>query len=315
MKHALMLSAGLSLLSFTGISQSKQKADTTTKKEKTTIVIDGDKVTINGKVIDGTMNEDFQIIRGDGGKRVIMLADSLRMKLPARGRVAEMPLFWQESTSNKAFLGVASEKTDSGLEVTEVSKNSPAEKAGIQVKDIIVSVDGRVVVNSQDLYETIGKYNPNDLVKIEIQRNGKKQTVEARLARAVTQGFRFELNDMDFDMPLMREFGLPGRPGERVEVIRELRKPRIGLQIQETEEGNGVAVLEVTPESPAAKAGLQKGDLITSLQKKPITDLDAALSILRELKEGESATVVYKRNGKEQKTDIKLPKQLKKASL
>ena len=315
MKHALLLSAGLSLLSITGIAQGKQKADTTTKKEKTTIVIDGEKVIINGKVIDGTMNEDFQIIRGDGGKRVIMLADSLRMKLPARGRVAETPLFWQESTSNKAFLGVASEKTDNGLEVTEVSKNSPAEKAGMQTKDIILSVDGKAVTTSQELYEAIGKYKPEDLVKIDIQRNGKKQTLEAKLAKAAAQGFRFEFNDMDFEMPRIGEFMMPGRPGERVEVIRELRRPRIGLQIQETEDGNGVAILEVTPESPAAKAGLQKGDLITSLQKKSITDLDAALSILRELKEGESAAVVYKRNGKEQKTDIKLPKQLKKASL
>lgn len=313
MKHALLLFAGLSLLSITGIAQGKQKADTTTKKEKTTIVIDGEKVIINGKVIDGTMNEDFQILRGDGGRRIMMFADS--MVVNGKKRIAAMPQIWQEANSNKAFLGVASEKKENGLEVTEVSKNSPAEKAGIQTKDIILSVDGKAVTTSQELYEAIGKYKPEDLVKIDIQRNGKKQTLEAKLAKAAAQGFRFEFNDLDFEMPRMGEFMMPGRPGERVEVIRELRRPKIGLQIQETEDGNGVAVLEVTPESPAAKAGLQKGDLITSLQKKSITDLDAALSILRELKEGESAAVVYKRNGKEQKTDIKLPKQLKKASL
>jgi serine protease Do len=93
------------------------------------------------------------------------------------------------------------------------------------------------------------------------------------------------------------------------------RKPKIGLQIQDVEEGKGVKVQEVDENSPAAKAGLKEGDVITEVNGKPVDGVDNVRSEIRDIKEGDILKVKYNRNGSSQSADIKLPKKLKTADL
>jgi serine protease Do len=93
------------------------------------------------------------------------------------------------------------------------------------------------------------------------------------------------------------------------------RKPRLGIEIQDVEEGKGVKILDVDDDTPAAKAGLKKDDVISGLNGKSIDSVDELQSALKEMKEGDSFKVTYKRNGQSQTAEIRFPKKLKTAEL
>ena len=107
---------------------------------------------------------------------------------------------------NEAFLGVSSKKTDkAGASVLEVTKGSPAEKAGIKKGDLITKVNDTKIDGPENLFETIHNYKAGDKVKIVLMRDGKEQTVTATLEKAeqmFPKDFNYNYN-FNFKMPPM----------------------------------------------------------------------------------------------------------------
>ena len=90
----------------------------------------------------------------------------------------------------------------------------------------------------------------------------------------------------------------------------------MGIEVQDTEEGNGVKVTDVNDEdAPAAKAGLKKGDIITSINEKNIKSTDDIKDILKNVKSGDVVTIQFMRDGKLQNAQVKFPKELKTTDL
>ncbi len=265
--------------------------------EKITIVVDGEKVSVNGKPIEEFKDENVEIIRSKS-RNGYAIATTPRLNLASKINV---PMAYsynynynQDGMSfggNKAVLGVTSDKEGSGAKITTVTKESAAEKAGLKVGDIIKKINDAVIDDSNDLYSVIGKYKPEDKVTITYLRDGKENTTTATLTKAKTISWG---NGDSFSWS---------------------RKPRIGLQIQDVEEGNGVKVLDVDEETPAAKAGLKEDDIITEIDGKDLKNVDEFKTKTQELKEGDTIKVTYKRNGKSATADIKIPKKLKTANL
>ena len=117
-------------------------------------------------------------------------------------------------------------------------------------------------------------------------------------------------NDFHFDMPDM-----PDMPEINGMQFNTIRKPRLGLQIQDLAEGNGVKILDVDGDTPAEKSGLKKDDTITEIDGKPIASVDELKTKVKDLKEGDSIKITYQRSGKTQTTEIKFPKRLKTANV
>ena len=103
----------------------------------------------------------------------------------------------------------------------------------------------------------------------------------------------------------MQDFAFAGFP----------RQQKLGLKIQDTEDGNGVMVLDADKDSPAEKAGLKKDDVVTEIDGKKITNTDDAREQLHDIAEKYAYNIKAKRNGKEMSFDIKIPKKLKTANL
>src|SRR5690349_24440189 len=133
-----------------------KKADT---NEKLTIVIDGDKVTVNGKPVEDYKSDDVDIIR-DGDESFAFAAP---MVPPGNMNVMGDD-FMKEIHSNKAFLGVMTKEGDGGAQITEITKESPAEKAGLKEGDVITKINSDKVEDADDLYKAIGKYKPGEKV-------------------------------------------------------------------------------------------------------------------------------------------------------
>ena len=92
-------------------------------------------------------------------------------------------------------------------------------------------------------------------------------------------------------------------------------KPRLGIQVQDTEDGKGVKVLEVEDDEAADKAGLKEDDIITQVNGKNITSVDDVKETMKTAKKGDTLKVTFLRDNKTQTVNVKLPKDLKTTDL
>jgi serine protease Do len=92
-------------------------------------------------------------------------------------------------------------------------------------------------------------------------------------------------------------------------------RPKLGLSVQDTEDGKGVKVIDVDDEGNANKAGVKQDDVITSINDKEVNSADEVAKIVRENKDKPSIMLKLKRNGKAQNIEVKMPRKLKTADL
>lgn len=280
------------------------------KRQKTTIIIDGDNVIVNGKDLNEMSPEEREKLGHIKINPPIRLRAEGPYKRPLH--IWGDPFIKKTEGTPRAFLGVMSEKNEKGAKITSVTKESAAAKAGLQKDDIITKVNDQSITDSEDLFETIRKFKPEDKVTISYLRDGQLKTTTAMLGKTMDMDVDFNFDDrlgrsFDFDMPELREL-------EKLN-WNFSRKPRVGIEIQDTEDGKGVQVTEVEDETPAQKAGLQEKDIITSINGKSVTSVDEIKAALKDLKEGDSIKAGITRSGKAQTIDIKIPKKLKTADL
>jgi serine protease Do len=301
------------------------------KTEKTTIVIEGDKVTVNGKPVEKG-DKDIIIHRFDGDDEFVFRSPKVRVIAPRiyqRGPEGwgqfngddfskEFRMNWKTG----AFLGVVTEDHDKGALVEEVQKETPAEKAGLQKGDIITKVGDKKIESPSDLSEAVHSKKPNDEVEISYLRDGKEKKAKVKLgeSKGGPQGmrsFNFDMPDMHFGEGQFNFEHLQPRLHGLQDQIRIYQgpRPKFGATIQDTEEGNGVKVLEVEADSPSAKSGLQKDDVITEVNGKAVKNVAEAREALRPNNEQNLWTVKVLRGGKPVTVEVKIPKKLNKADL
>jgi serine protease Do len=211
---------------------------------------------------------------------------------------------------NAAFLGVSSRKTEKGgATVLEVTKGSPAEKAGIRKGDIITKVNDAKVESPESLFDAVHNYKPGDKVTIVFTRDGKVQAVSATLDKSEYKQKDFNYNyNYNFKMPPMPEMNMH---------MDELwaSRPKIGLTAQDSEDGKGVRVLEVEDSSAAFKAGLKKGDIILLFDGNEVNSANELVDQLQEAKRKGTVKVKILRGTVTQELDLKIPRKLKTAEL
>ena len=229
------------------------------------------------------------------------------------------------SNGTKAFLGVTTDDVEEGAKIISVSDNSGAEKAGLKKGDIITKIGDHTIEDASDLTEAIGKYKPEDKVTITYKRDGKENKVTATLGKnkasgyAQAYGFAPDAREFPSDAfaPLERlndyNFNWDRDKNNLLGTITG--RPRLGIKAQDTEEGNGVKVLNVAPESSAGKAGIKEGDIITEFDGNKITSADELAEAAQESREKTSVKLQVIREGKTQTIEIKTPKKLKTANL
>ncbi len=226
-----------------------------------------------------------------------------------------------------SFLGVSTEKDDKGAKIVSITKGSAAEKAGLLKGDIIYKVDDKKIEGPAELSEAITAKKPKAEVKINFKREGKDKSVKATLQeRKEVRSFSFSMPDggtKAFTLP--RTPRAPGAAMPPGNFYREEfdfgdnvifnRRQKLGLKIQDLEEGSGVKVLEVEEGSAAEKAGLKKDDVITEIGGVKVNNTDDAREQLHLNSEKSNYPLTAKRNNAEMKFEVKIPKKLKTTNL
>lgn len=329
--NTLIKSAALAMLlgsSITVTAQSDNKKDKASdeskdivirkkggSKEKMTIVIDGDNVTINGKPVDDYKGDGVEVMR-DGDFDMEWDGDfdlAMPPGMPHGGMQMFGDDFLREVHSNRAFLGVMTEKADGGAKITDVTEKSAAEKAGLKKGDIITKINDDKIEDADDLYKAVGAYKPGEKVKVTYKRDGKENTATAEL------GENKQMRVFSFNNGDAKGLTAPMPPGDmqKFKYFNHFWGDhlRLGIQVQDTEDGNGVTVLEAEDDEPAAKAGIKEDDIITQVNGKAIKSVEDLTDIIKDAKSGDTLALTIKRNGSTQTINVKFPKDLKTTDL
>ncbi len=213
-----------------------------------------------------------------------------------------------------SFLGVYAEDINSeksarynlrearGVGITSIVKDSPAEKAGLRKDDVILRFDGENVTSVRKLNRLVTEVAPDQSVRLGISRGGSEQEVAVTIGKRTNKFTSFEnlkklpgvevwgpgFGDRDF----VYAFGNNRRIGISTTPLTKQLADYFGIVA-----GTGVLVTAVTDDSPAAKAGIKAGDVITAVDGEKIEGSGDLSRALNKKKEGDvSLTVVRNKN-------------------
>jgi serine protease Do len=279
------------------------------KDEKVVVEFKGDKLIVNGKEVDEFESENLSISRNKLRDLRAFSAPNGNWGLADFEGNNGFRMFSEDE--NRAMLGVTTEKVDRGAEIKEVSKESAAEKAGLKAGDIITKIDETKIEDADDLSKAIHSHKPGDKVSVSYLRDNKEQKVSAELGK--WKGIKFDSYTPDFHFEMPEYNVTPRIRGNGAFMYGGA--PKLGLSVQDTDDGKGVKVIEVDEESNAAKAGLKEEDVITHINDKEVNAADEVAKIVKESKEKPSIMVKINRGGKTQNVELKMPRKLKTADL
>jgi membrane-associated protease RseP (regulator of RpoE activity) len=258
-------------------------------------------------------------------------------KAPAPGEPRTFSFSWdgdggylgvQTEEVTRENLGKYNLREVRGVAVAKVVEGSPAAAAGLQDGDVIVKINGEDITSGRKLTRLVSEISPDHTAQLTVVRGGSEReinvTVGKRPMPTFAEGSFFPegLKDFDLKMPELEkfEFKMPeleklkdlekfkweSRPGEpMVWSFSNRRQIGVGLTPLTKQLSdhfgvtNGALINNVREDSPAAKAGLKAGDVITEIDGKAVKgELDVVRAI-GEKKEGE-VTVTFVRAGQKQ---------------
>ena len=206
------------------------------------------------------------------------------------------------------FLGVYVQDSEAGPVVSGVIDGTAAARAGFREGDRFVSIDGKKTPNQSAFLEVLGAYDPGDRVRIVFVRGDDEMTKRVRLGRRpanIETGEEAEEHEAE-----EREGGEhEGREHEGEEAAEHeeteergersgLRRrgsgqPFLGVQIEDGDEG--LVVVRVVDDSPAARAGVKAGDRIVAMGERKIGDGDDLGAALGKTEVGQRVGMMVRR--------------------
>jgi serine protease Do len=172
-----------------------------------------------------------------------------------------------------------------GAVVSQVESDSPGAKAGLKVGDVITQIDGKEVSDASDLQVVVGQKNPGTTVQLQVMRDGKSVSLPVTLEA---------MGSRDKSGKEVSEAGT-GKPRWGVglsDITPEMRE-----QLQAPSDLRGALIQQVQPGSPADNAGLQSGDVIVEVDRKPVQNASDVKNALSSVPKGQDALVLVWSNG------------------
>jgi serine protease Do len=250
--------------------------------------LSGEVVGINTAIVAGGQGIGFAI--------PINLAKEVLLQLHDKGSVTRGWLGVAIQSLSADLLKAFNLKDAEGALVADVVADAPADKAGLQRGDIIVSFQGEKVHDSKELPRMVAAVTPGTTVSIEIIREGKRMTVPVKLGTLQDEdepekAARLESSDVEEKLGLQVEAITP-------DVARGLR----------LENAKGVVVSQVAPDSPAGEAGVRRGDVVREVNRHPVTDLDSYNEATSQLTTNAPVLFLVERRGNSIYIALKPPK-------
>ena len=202
---------------------------------------------------------------------------------------AIIPQLEQKGSVTRGWLGIGIQpmtpaleksfglKDKEGVLVSDVFKGGPAEKAGLERGDVITRFDGKAVTESRDLSRIVAATPVGKMVSVKLMREGKA------IERTVRVG-EMEKKEETAQMPSRKSLGI---------TVQELT-PEIARDLGLKRE-TGVVVTRVEPGSSADDAGIQTGDVIQEVNRKPVKDVEDFIQKIDQAKSQDNVLLLIQR--------------------
>lgn len=209
-------------------------------------------------------------------------AEPVLDQLRSSGRVERGWLGVQIQTVTEDIAAGLGLDEEIGALVAEVVPGSPAERAGIRTGDVIVGVEGKEVARLKDLTRMVADVQPGDEVKIQVWREGNRETLEVVIGETPTQMAAGGSKDSP------KEPAPAGRLGLALAELTPESRQRYRV------EGDlrGALVTGVEPGSAAAQTGLRAGDVLVMVGQTPVLGPDEAAREIEESMSGDRDRVL-----------------------
>ncbi|MBU3054622.1 DegQ family serine endoprotease [Pseudomonas indica] len=172
-----------------------------------------------------------------------------------------------------------------GALVAQVLEGGPADKGGLQVGDVILSLNGRPIVMSADLPHLVGGLKPGSKADLEVVRDGERRKLQLTIGALPEEGDEVAVGKV------------PGaerssnRLGVKVAELSDEQKKALDLK-------GGVVISEVLESGPAALIGLRPGDVITHLNNQAIDSAKTFTKVAQDLPKNRSVSMRVLRQGR-----------------
>jgi serine protease Do len=178
-----------------------------------------------------------------------------------------------------------------GAYVAEVTPGGPAAQAGLREGDIVVALNGQTITTSTELTRQVGQASPGDVLRLEVLREGRRQTINVRSGTRPA-----DVNALNDNQDEENE-AQPGRPqapaGEVVEgmtvaPLTEALRSRYSID----ERIRGLVITATSETSRAGRAGFQPGFVILQANSRPVTTVAELRSIIAEARAADRKSVL-----------------------
>ncbi|MBV9489641.1 MAG: PDZ domain-containing protein, partial [Verrucomicrobia bacterium] len=228
------------------------------------------------------------------------LAKQVGDQLIASGRIVRPWLGIIIESLNDQTRGDLFKGVDKGVIVRTIQADTPAAKSDLRPADVITDVDGTPVASSRELQREVLKKKVGDQVRLGIWRNGRKLTIAV-----TTEELPVDTNQLSTAQPTPS-----ASPGEAASAY--------GLQVQDIspelvqelglKSDRGVVVTAVEPNSPAAVADIQTGDVITEVGRSAVSDTKSFQKIVAEQQGKPNLLLLLDRKGVKTYSIVKMVK-------
>ena len=209
----------------------------------------------------------------------INMARKVYTELVAKGKVSRG---WLGVSVQPLTLELAKSfgaKDTKGVLIADVLQDSPANKAGLQAGDIILEFDSHKIESPPDLQRTVGLTTPGKAVQVKVWRDRAEKQVEIKIVETPEEGQALRSTTKGKTL-----LGMDVRP-----ITPELAR-QLNLR-----DPSGVIVARVDEGTPAAEAGIQRGDLIREVNRQKVKSMGDFDRLTKDLKDGDRVTILLQR--------------------
>ncbi len=166
-------------------------------------------------------------------------------------------------------------KDKKGVLINQIQTGSAAEKAGIKRGDVIVAINGERVEDPNTLRNKVAGTLPGTEIKVTVLRDGKEQDFTAKLDELETENAKAENPNGD-----ERKDGDNSSQNGKLGLSLQPTTPELLKQLRLPADTKGLIVSEVDESGAAAEEGVERGDVILEINKKPVGTIDDVQSAL-----------------------------------